>query len=257
MGLLGVGGVVMRRRVVAEGEGLGAMCIRRKGCFPGEGVVGEEDIRGMCNRRSRCFKGDKAVGLVGLCRIWRDRWEGGGGRLERKGMRGNWMRGGIDLLDGRSIHHLARLKATHLKGMSDLPRRDMIDRHLKVTSVPRLKGMVNHRIMGSTTTSTVINTATSIMTNTGINITTNTMINIMINMDTAGLHLRSTINRVHRDILLRLKDTVNRSTDNLDINNHMVDHSSTDSPHPHTDNSIMENLRIVEVLLIHYEERRY
>jgi hypothetical protein len=151
------------------------------------------------------------------------------------------MRGGIDLLDGRSIRHLARLKATHLKGMRDLPRRDMIDRHLKVMSVPHLKGMANHRITDSTTTSTVINTAT----------------NSMRNMDTEDLHLRITINRVPRDILPRLKDTVNRSTDNLGINNRMVDHSSTDSPHPLTDNSIMENLRIVEVLLIHYEERRY
>jgi hypothetical protein len=137
----------------------------------------------------------------------------------------------------------------HLKGMRGLPRRDMIDRLLKVTSVPHLKDMVNHRITDSTTT----NTATSIMTNTGINTTTNTR----INMHTEDLHLRFTINRVLRNILLRLKDTVNRSTDNLDINNHMVGHSSTDSPHPHTDNSIMENLRIVEVLLIHYEERRY
>jgi hypothetical protein len=204
------------------------MIRRGRGCWGGrEGDVDMWGGRaagwgGMCSRRNRCFKGDRGEGLEGLCRMWRDRW--GGGRLGR-GMRGVWMRRWIDLLDRKRIRDFDWVKVMYLRSMSDLPRRDMIVRHIKIMSDRLVKGIVNHRL------------------------TDNITINTGIIMDMEDLHLRVTINHVRMDILLRLKDMVNHSTDNLGINNHLVDNSSTDNNHPHMNSSIMDNLRIVEVLM--------
>jgi len=142
---------------------------------------------------------------------------------------------GMALVNGSGLrNHMRRPKISYIQVKRDLPHRALIGRHRRaLLALPRkdtedhhLKDTINHLsadIGNSTMTNIKIHTMTHTTTHTRTHTRTDTTDNI----------LHKGINSL--------------SMDNLGINSPMEEDLSTDNSRPHTDNSMLDSLRTVEV----------